>query len=274
MVHVAEKENAMTEAASQVHSRLRAVLGVVILVFSFASPEPVRAASDCGFKIEYAELVAVGATHRDALYLISVYTTNGVGSHVRFPSGYHFTASTDVGATGMALDMERVSAPVENSLGSAMFLVVLPAPGVRWFTLDSVVDGGNSTICDGERYILPPALYSTDSSFDDTMPALSQLPLITFFQPPDFRRKFEPDYPNAAKDNNLQGDVSIAVTIDATGKTTGVSVVSSSGYRSLDDAAANAARASGFGPPVLPAVLGGKPIAMRFVIIYTFSLDE
>lgn len=272
VVHVAAKENAMTETASQLHARLRAVLSAAILLFLVTAPEPIRAAPDCGFKIEYSELVAVGAAHRDGLYLISVYTTDGFGTHVRFPNGYHFTAATDVGATGMALDL--VIPPLENGLGSAMFLVVLPAPGVRWVTLDSVVDGGNSTICDGEKYVLPQLLFSTDSAFDDTVPALSQLPLITFFQPPDFSRKVEPNYPAAAMDNNLQGDVTVAVAIDATGKTTSVTVMSSSGHRLLDYAAADAARASALGASVLPAILGGKPIAMRFVIIYTFSLDE
>lgn len=250
---------------------MRAALWAAVLLISVSTPVPVRAASDCGFAVEFAELLAIGTTHREALYLISVYSHDQT-NNPRFPAGYHFIAGTDGGAT-TALD-EQGTTPSDNGWGSAMFLVVLPAPGVRWFNLDSVAVDGKSTICADDRYILPQALYSTDGNFDDTVTAQTPLPLIVYFQPPPFVHKAQPDYPVSARVNNLQGEVSVAVTIDATGKTTDATVVSSSGYQSLDDAAANAARASGFGTPMLPAALGGKPIAMRLVIIYTFSLDE
>lgn len=255
-------------------SAVRAVLGVTMLLFSFIAPAPVLAASDCGFKVDYAELVAVGTTHREALYLINVIPRNWTDRPIRFPSGFHLTAGTDAGST-TALDAEQVAPPPDNGWNSAMFLAVFPAPGIRWFTLDSVTADTKSIVCaSGQEYVLPDALYSTDGTFDDAVLAPGPLPLVMPFQPPRWTSKVVPNYPDLAKEDNDQGAVTVAVTIDATGKTSDVNVVTSSGHRSLDDAALDAARASSFGPAIMPAALGGKAMALRFVIDYTFALDE
>jgi TonB family protein len=122
-------------------------------------------------------------------------------------------------------------------------------------------------------YVLPETLYSTDGTFDDSVLPPGPLPLIMSFQPPRWTRKVPPNYPDQALGEDDQGDVSVAVTIDATGKTNDITVVTSSGHSSLDGAAVDAARVSGFGPPVMPAALGGKPTSMRFVIDYTFTME-
>lgn len=234
---------------------------------------PARAASDCGFNLDYAELIAIGAAHREALYLVT-FTSESSANRRVFPIVFHLTGGTDAGVT-TAFDAEQVTAAAGKSWDSAAFLVVFPSPGIRWFTLDSVAVGTTSTICaEDDRYVLPEALCSTDGTFDDAASAPGPLPIAMVFEPPAFIYKIAPHYPDDAKDQHLQGDVTVAVTIDATGKTTDAMVVTGSGYRYLDDAALAAARGSGFGPFIMPVALGIKPAAIRFVIIYSFRLDE
>src|SRR5215469_5532679 len=67
---------------------VRACIAAAIL-FLAVVPTTVRASTDCGFRIDYAELVAVGAAHREGLYLISIIPKNWADHHVRYPAGFH-----------------------------------------------------------------------------------------------------------------------------------------------------------------------------------------
>jgi len=82
--------------------------------------------------------------------------------------------------------------------------------------------------------------------------------------------KVEPEYPDMARDQNIQGDVTIRITIDATGAVIDAEVSSSSGSSLLDDAALKAAKASKF----RPYLVNGVPQKQDYLIVYTFDLND
>ena len=86
----------------------------------------------------------------------------------------------------------------------------------------------------------------------------------------DFIHQVTPEYPEIAKDQNIQGDVTVRVTIGPQGQVMGAIISSSSGNPLLDQAALKAARESTFKPPLV----GGVPTQRDYLIIYTFRLDE
>ena len=86
----------------------------------------------------------------------------------------------------------------------------------------------------------------------------------------DFIHKVEPDYPELASQQNIQGDVTVRITIGADGNVLAASISSSSGNPLLDAAALKAARASTFKPPTV----NGVATQRDYLIIYTFRLDQ
>ncbi|HET9342287.1 MAG TPA: TonB family protein [Candidatus Eremiobacteraceae bacterium] len=85
----------------------------------------------------------------------------------------------------------------------------------------------------------------------------------------EFIRKMTPDYPEIAKDENVEGTVTVRVTIGLDGQVEAAVVVQSSGSSQLDDAALKAARGSVYRSPLLD----GNPTTRDYLIIYTFALD-
>jgi periplasmic protein TonB len=77
----------------------------------------------------------------------------------------------------------------------------------------------------------------------------------------------QPAYTSAAREANVEGRVRVEVSVDATGKVTGVRLLSGLGY-GLDDAALEAARRATFDP----GTRCGKPVSATFVIAMRFSL--
>ncbi|HXW75876.1 MAG TPA: energy transducer TonB [Candidatus Eremiobacteraceae bacterium] len=79
-----------------------------------------------------------------------------------------------------------------------------------------------------------------------------------------------PDYPDLARDQNVQGDVTVRISVGADGSVLAAEVVTSSGSAALDRAALAAARASRFKPPTA----NGVPVQRDYLIVYTFTLDD
>jgi protein TonB len=77
----------------------------------------------------------------------------------------------------------------------------------------------------------------------------------------------QPAYTSAAREANVEGRVRVEVSVDATGKVTGVRLLAGLGY-GLDEAALEAARRAAFDP----GTRCGKPVAATFVIAMRFSL--
>jgi len=86
----------------------------------------------------------------------------------------------------------------------------------------------------------------------------------------DFIIQVQPDYPDAAREHNIQGDVLVSVVIGPQGQLVESSIRSSSGSKLLDDAALKAATSSTFRPPLH----NGVPTQRAYLIRYTFRLGE
>ena len=67
-------------------------------------------------------------------------------------------------------------------------------------------------------------------------------------QPPKPRRKIKPRYPSGARRRGEEGSVTLNVEINASGRTRSVSVMESSGFAELDEAARQAVRKARFTP--------------------------
>ena len=82
--------------------------------------------------------------------------------------------------------------------------------------------------------------------------------------------KVSPDYPQVAQEQNIQGDVTVRVTIGPHGEVVAAVISASSGNPLLDQAALKAARETTYKPPML----GGVPTQRDYLVIYTFRLDQ
>lgn len=80
----------------------------------------------------------------------------------------------------------------------------------------------------------------------------------------DFRSKVQPEYPELAKQQGIQGTAVVMVTISASGALVSAKIYQSSGNPLLDNAALKAARASTFKPPSYQS---------DYLIDYVFQLD-
>jgi periplasmic protein TonB len=79
-----------------------------------------------------------------------------------------------------------------------------------------------------------------------------------------------PDYPDMAKEQNIQGDCTVRITVGPDGTVLAAEVSVSSGSPLLDNAALKAAKESRFRPPMR----NGVPTQQDYLIVYTFNLDE
>lgn len=85
--------------------------------------------------------------------------------------------------------------------------------------------------------------------------------------PPELEKFVDADYPPEAQKAGLEGSVTLALEIDATGKVTNVTVTESGG-NGFDEAAIEAAKQFLF----KPATRAGKPIAAKILYKYAFTL--
>ena len=114
----------------------------------------------------------------------------------------------------------------------------------------------------------PPGPSNTASpAVPAASPAAPATPVVAI--PADFVDKVVPDYPDLAQQENVEGQVTVMVTIGPDGRVENAVVFRSSGSRLLDDAALAAARASTFRPPLE----NGLPVTRDYLIVYTFALD-
>lgn len=83
-----------------------------------------------------------------------------------------------------------------------------------------------------------------------------------------FTHQVPPDYPAIAKDQGVQGTAVVFATIGPDGKVVSAHIDQSTGNKMLDSAALEAARASGFEPPII----NGKPATETYRLVYSFTL--
>lgn len=85
-----------------------------------------------------------------------------------------------------------------------------------------------------------------------------------------FIKRVEPEFPEVAIDQEVEGTVIVLVTIGPDGVARNVRVWQSSGNLSLDRAALLAAQQSTYAPPEV----NGQPATQTYRVIYTFYLNQ
>ena len=86
--------------------------------------------------------------------------------------------------------------------------------------------------------------------------------------PPRPRTSIRPDYPKGARQRGEQGEVVLEISVSVDGAVSGVTVVSSSGFSELDDAAVRATRRARF----TPAKADGRPVSSTARLTLSFQL--
>ena len=83
-----------------------------------------------------------------------------------------------------------------------------------------------------------------------------------------FTHQVQPDYPEMAKTQGVEGTAVVLATIGPSGAVVSARIDQSTGNKMLDDAALTAAKDSGFQPPII----NGKPATETYRLVYTFAL--
>ncbi|HET9343681.1 MAG TPA: energy transducer TonB [Candidatus Eremiobacteraceae bacterium] len=250
--------------------------GMALTVAVFTWNLPAIAASapmppPCKASIALAELAAIGTTHRYAEYVLFFVPAKGVKGDLTI----HFTASTDAGTSTPLVVTGLQAGSSERERGEEAVIVVAPAAGLRTFAVDSIDTATGGQTCSNVSFTLSTLTYSTTFSFDDTASwvALGK-PTILSLSDANFKSRIYPNYPDMAKEENIQGDVTVAVVIGEDGGVEEAWVKDSSGSADLDGAAVTAAKQSIFAAAHLPAAYGGVAVGSIYYIVYSFRLDQ
>jgi TonB family protein len=103
---------------------------------------------------------------------------------------------------------------------------------------------------------------------DDYLPAHGEfIPLEII---PEMIYDYKPDYPRLAKDAGITGTVWVEVLLDKEGNVLEAIIAKSSGTKSLDDAALQAAYKNKF----KPGIQNGRPVPCRVTYPVEFKLDQ
>lgn len=90
------------------------------------------------------------------------------------------------------------------------------------------------------------------------------------YEIPAYYRNPAPPYPEEARQLKQEGEVLLRVEVDGDGKTTGVSMIKSSGFASLDEAAIGTVKCWKF----KPARIAGIAIATHVIVPVSFRLKD
>lgn len=122
-----------------------------------------------------------------------------------------------------------------------------PVRRIVGLSLESTVSGGGPAFAVGNTRMGQTAAVAEDPG--------SVVPLPGMPAPPAKRVSVKPDYPAALKAQHIQGDVRLEVVVDTTGKVSKVTVISSSGFDELDQAAVAAAWREQYDPSPVPHLI-------------------
>ncbi|MCG5056003.1 MAG: energy transducer TonB [Myxococcales bacterium] len=101
--------------------------------------------------------------------------------------------------------------------------------------------------------------------------AASRIPTVGLQYTPAKRKQvIKPPYPEALKAQGIEGDVTVMVTIDATGKVSNVKVVKEAAYAEFNESARKTALAEEFEP----AQKNGAAVPATITFTYRFRLEE
>lgn len=113
-----------------------------------------------------------------------------------------------------------------------------------------------------------PVLPQPQPDFSTAQPSTPQPRQARVDAPPRPMRAIKPEYPKGARQRGEQGDVVIEMTVNSKGGVDNASVVTSSGYSELDEAALRAVRSAKF----TPAKSGRESVASTARLTLTFKL--
>lgn len=257
--------------------KARALSAMVVFAFAlWASHTPADADAapprpTCDFKIVLAELAAVGSSHRYAEYAVFLEPA----PHLQGTYTVDLSAGMDDGAT-THLDVDGFEIGSPHGGGAyPVTLIVMPNPGVRWFSVDGDASAAGTQTCSDTSYTMDSATFSTSTSFDDASSWVTlEKPVLLPVSEADFLTRIFPDYPYMAREEDAQGYVVVRILVGPDGSVEETSIDESSGNVLLDDASLAAARTSTFKPAHLPAAYGGGAIGAEYLLVYTFSLNQ
>jgi protein TonB len=159
-----------------------------------------------------------------------------------------------------------------------------PPPRVVGISLDSTVEGGGGpAFATGETHQGQTAEHAATPKPAEAPPApapapaqvaqnavASRIPVAGVkYTPPKRRRPHEPVYPETLKAQEIEADVNVMVSIDATGKVTKVKIIAPSPYPEFNQAAEKAA----FEEEFEPALRGDVAIPYSLSYTYRFRLE-
>lgn len=113
-----------------------------------------------------------------------------------------------------------------------------------------------------------PVLPQLPPDFSTPQPSTPQPRQARVDAPPRPMRAIKPEYPKGARQRGEQGDVVVELTVNSKGGVDKSSVVTSSGYAELDEAALRAVRSAKF----TPAKSGRESVASTARLTLTFKL--
>jgi periplasmic protein TonB len=142
------------------------------------------------------------------------------------------------------------------------------APLVVGVSLSSTTSAGTFSAAVGNTVYGRTAERATAPSEVRGYSAPRYVPVYQVDTLPRVLSEFRPPYPPQARAANVEGQVTLSVTIDHEGRVIAVKVLSGPGY-GLDEAAREAIRRARFAP----ATRGGEPVSTEFKFSYTFLLD-
>ncbi|RPJ83025.1 MAG: TonB family protein [Deltaproteobacteria bacterium] len=125
---------------------------------------------------------------------------------------------------------------------------------------------GNTVMKEQEEAYTPPEKVKEYVSVPVPVP----VPVFELTTMPVFKKKVKPEYPEELKEEELEGEVALSITIDEKGKVTEVTVIRAD-HILFAEAAVKAIKASIFEP----ATKNNEPVSTILDdLVYTFVLDE
>ena len=251
---------------------------VLVALFAIIAVErPARAQDLCSYTIDDFYLMSFGATKGLAQYQV------GLASEVSGPVAIRF----DVVENGATSSRTVYASKVDFEIPSRFTLdgKKIPTPSAKivfaWPTKDVTAvaigeiffpnAGGRALECNTTWTPLTRAGFmQTDWQFDDRSVKFGPAVMASAVIVPKFIHQVRPEYPEVAKARGMQGDVTIGVLLDESGKLTDSWVVKSSGSDFLDDAALKATKASRYDVPTSD----GQRIVGVFTIEYSFTMTR
>ncbi len=178
-------------------------------------------------------------------------------------------ATLDV--TSVELSFAEEEAEVAPPLGATLLASAEPAS-----TPPPVADPAKAAPTPPTREASPPSVAPTPHSSLSTPhsppptppPAAPRQARVD--APPSPRKAIKPDYPRGARQRGEEGDVKLELRISSRGVVEAVTVVTSSGYPELDEAAKRAVKATRF----TPAKSGKKSVPTTVQMTLSFRLKK